>query len=65
MKKEENECYNKLFERITAIETKIKTIKENLSILKNIFNDKPQRKNDAEQNCTIPKQKESPHEREH
>jgi hypothetical protein len=65
MKKDENECYNKLFERITSIETRIKTIKENLSILKNIFNEKPQRKKDAEQNCAIPHPEESPHERKH
>ena len=39
MKKDENECYNKLFEKISSIENRIKAIKENLSVLKNIFND--------------------------
>ena len=53
MKKDENECYNKLFEKISSIENRIKAIKENLSVLKNIFSDTPQRKEDAQQNCTM------------
>jgi hypothetical protein len=47
MKKDENECYNKLFEKISSIETTIKTIKENLAVLKDIFNENPQRKENA------------------
>ena len=47
MKKDKNECYNKLFEKISSIETTIKTIKENLTVLKNIFHENSQRKENA------------------
>jgi|1_EtaG_2_1085319.scaffolds.fasta_scaffold42806_2 regulator of replication initiation timing len=38
MKRDRGECYNKIFNQIDSIETKIKNIKENLSALKKIFN---------------------------
>mgnify|MGYP003149612128 CR=1 FL=1 len=47
MKRERNECYNKIFIRINSIETKIKDIKENLSVLRKIFNSE----NTKEETC--------------
>ena len=60
MKKDTKECYNNLFERIDSIEDRIKNIRHNLSILKNIFNENTKRKTDAQhQSCTTLKSEES------
>jgi hypothetical protein len=59
MKKENNECYNNLFEKITSIENRIKNIRHNLSILKNIFNENTQRKTDAQQSSITLNSEES------
>ena len=52
MKKDNNECYNNLFEKIISIENCIKNIRHNLSILKNIVKETTQRKTDAQQSST-------------
>jgi|ETNvirnome_2_130_1030620.scaffolds.fasta_scaffold11933_3 uncharacterized protein YdcH (DUF465 family) len=56
MKKENNECYNRIFERINSIEDKINHIKKNLSTLKNIFNN---RKGNVQQNYNVSNSKET------
>tara|TARA_Y100000034_G_scaffold108764_1_gene139379 strand:- start:76 stop:264 length:189 start_codon:yes stop_codon:yes gene_type:complete len=62
MKKNTNECYNNLFEKINSIENRIKNIRHNLSILRNMLDENTKRKTNAQQNCTTLNSEESPND---